>query len=86
MTVSIPPLTLKVSAPQTNVTSYSTNPEDLPILEQISSLLPNLSQAGKVALIRGVSELLAVSMSLPTQPKEITLSLHHEATYDKNSR
>ena len=86
MPVSIPPLTLKASAPQTNVTSYSTNPEDLTILEQISSLLPNLSQAGKVALVRGVAELLAVSMSLPAQPQEITLPLQHEATNDANPR
>ena len=86
MTVSIPPLTLKASAPKTNVTSYSTDPEDLPILEQISSLLPNLSQAGKVALVRGVAELLAVSLSLPSQPQEITLPLHQVVTNDANSR
>ncbi|MGR3278492.1 hypothetical protein HRE53_30980 (plasmid) [Acaryochloris sp. 'Moss Beach'] len=86
MTVSIPPLTLKASAPQTNVTSYCTDSADHPILEQISSLLPDLSQAGKVALVRGVAELLAVSLSLPTQPHEITLPLRQEATNDANSR
>ena len=108
MTVSIPPLTLKASAPQTNVTSYSTNPDDQPILDQFAYLLPNLSQdelaalsilaldrafepeatevehhlcntqvfykctsliwqlsqPGKVALVRSITELLAVSLGI----------------------
>ena len=118
MTVSIPPLTLKSSAPQTNVTSYSTNSDGNPILDQFAFLLPNLSQdelaalsimtldrafepeatevehhlsntqtfykctsliqdlsqAGKVALVRSIAEQLAVSLGIapddekPTSP------------------
>lgn len=108
MTVSIPPLTLNASAPQTNVISYSTNPDDYPILDQFAYLLPNLSQdelaalsiitldrtfepeateveehlcnsqvfyqctsliwklsqPGKVALVRSITELLAVSLGI----------------------
>lgn len=108
MTVPIPPLTLKASAPQTNVTSYSTNSDDHPILDQFAFLLPNLSQdelaalsimtldrafepeatevehhlcntqtfykctnlvqdlsqSGKVALVRSITELLAVSLGV----------------------
>ncbi|MGR3279388.1 hypothetical protein ACSYAD_30440 [Acaryochloris marina NIES-2412] len=118
MTVSIPPLTLRASTPQTNVTSYSTNSDDNPILDQFAFLLPNLSQdelaglsiialdrafepeatevehhlcntqtfykctslirdlsqAGKVALVRSIAEQLAVSLGIapdadkPTSP------------------
>lgn len=50
MPVPVPPLTLKASVPQTNVTSYSTDPEDHPILEKLSSLIPRLVQDDLAAL------------------------------------
>ncbi len=43
------------------------------IFNRCIELIQELSQAGKVALVRSVAELLAVSLSLPTQPQEITL-------------
>lgn len=36
-------------------------------------LIQDLSKDGKVALVRGVAELLAVTLSLPSQPQGITL-------------
>jgi len=56
------------------------------IFNRCIELIQDLSKDGKVALVRGIAELLAVSLSLPSQPQEITLPLQREAINDANPR
>ena len=63
MTISFPLPTLKGP---TNITSYSTNPKDLPILEQLSSRLPSLTENALASLsiiaLKGGYEPVAVQV------------------------
>ena len=78
MTVSIPPLTLKSSTPQTNVTSYSTNSDDNPILDQFAFLLPNLSQDELAAL-----SIMTLDRAFEPEATEVEHHLCHTQTFYK---